>query len=121
TRKGGAGPSDAGMLWVDGAPTTVPTSAAYVADSPYALRQEDDGFGIYRGEERLADASLAPEPQFYGLSTADGIPYKQIALMHLDSLASTVLQTCTYWGNSDQCKFCGIGVSLEQKRTIAKK
>jgi radical SAM protein (TIGR04043 family) len=41
--------------------------------------------------------------------------------MHLDSMASTVLQTCAYWGNSDQCKFCGIGVSLAAGRTIAKK
>lgn len=120
-RKGGAGPSDAGMLWINGAPATVPTSAAYVADSPYALRQEDDGFAIYRGDDRLADATLAPEPKFYSLKTAQGIPYKDIALMHLDSFASTVLQTCTYWGKSDQCKFCGIGVSLEQGRTIAKK
>ncbi len=120
-RKGGAGPADAGMLWINGAPATVPTTASYVSDSPYALRQEDDGFGIYLGEQRLADASLAPEPKFYRMRTADGVPYNQIALMHLDSLASTVLQTCTYWGNSDQCKFCGIGVSLEQGRTIAKK
>ena len=41
--------------------------------------------------------------------------------MHLDSLASTVLQTCAYWGNSDQCQFCGIGLSLAGGRTIAKK
>lgn len=120
-RRGGAGPADAGMLWINGARVTVPTTAAYVAESPYALRQEDDGFGIYLGDERLADVTLAPTPKFYGLKTADGIPYDQIALMHLDSMASTVLQTCTYWGNSDQCKFCGIGVSLEQGRTIAKK
>ena len=31
-------------------PTTVPTSASYVADSPYVLRGEDDGgWGIYEG------------------------------------------------------------------------
>ena len=53
--------------------------------------------------------------------TADGIPYWQIALLHLDSLASTVIQTCAYWGNSDQCTFCGIGVTLANGRTIAKK
>ena len=41
--------------------------------------------------------------------------------MHLDSMASTVLQTCAYWGNSDQCAFCGIGVTLADGRTIAKK
>lgn len=120
-RKGGAGPADAGMLWINGAPATVPTTAGYAKNSPYALRQEDDGFGIYEGSVRLADASLAPRPKYYDMETADGVPYWKIALMHLDSLASTVLQTCAYWGNSDQCKFCGIGVSLDAGRTIAKK
>ena len=121
TRQGGAGPSDAGMLWIDGVPTTVPTSAAYVAESPYALRADDDGFGIYRDTDRLAEARPAPQPNFYKMQTTDGIPYWKIALMHLDSLASTVLQTCAYWGNSDQCQFCGIGLSLAGGRTIAKK
>jgi radical SAM protein (TIGR04043 family) len=120
-RKGGAGPADAGMLWINGAPATVPTTAGYAKNSPYALRQEDEGFGIYEGSVRLADASLAPRPKYYDMETADGVPYWKIALMHLDSLASTVLQTCAYWGNSDQCRFCGIGVSLDAGRTIAKK
>jgi radical SAM protein (TIGR04043 family) len=31
------------------------------------------------------------------------------------------VQTCAYWGNDDQCKFCGIEVSLESGRTIVKK
>ena len=78
-------------------------------------------WGIYRDGARLADASLAPRPRYYDLTTADGMPYWQIALLHLDSVASTVLQTCAYWGNADQCRFCGIGVSLAPGRTIAKK
>lgn len=121
-RRGGAGPADAGMLYLDGIATTVPVHAGYVEDSPYALRSDDDGsWGVYEGTTRLAEASLAPRPRYYDLTTADGIPYWQIALMHLDSMASTVLQTCAYWGNSDQCTFCGIGVTLAAGRTIAKK
>ncbi len=120
-RQGGAGPSDAGMFWVDGAPVTVPTDADYVASSPYVIRAEDDGHGVYRGSTRLAEARLAARPRYYDMTTADGIEYWRIALMHLDSMASTVLQTCAYWGNSDQCQFCGIGVSLAAGRTIAKK
>ena len=121
-RAGGAGPADAGMLYVEGVPVTVPTSAAYVAASPYELRSEDDGgLGVYEGTARLASASLAPRPKYYDLTTKDGIPYWKIALMHLDSMASTVLQTCTYWGTPDQCAFCGIGVTLANGRTIAKK
>ena len=121
-RAGGAGPADAGMLYVEGVQTTVPTTAAYVEHSPYALKGEDDGsWAVYGFGERLAGASLAPRPRYYDLATEEGIPYHQIALLHLDSVASTVLQTCAYWGNADQCTFCGIGVTLAAGRTIAKK
>jgi radical SAM protein (TIGR04043 family) len=121
-RAGGAGPADAGMLYIEGVQTTVPTGAAYVSSSPYALCGEDDGgWAVYEGQRRLASAALAPRPAYYDLTTEEGIPYWQIALLHLDSVASTVLQTCAYWGNEDQCAFCGIGVTLANGRTIAKK
>ncbi len=117
TRKGGAGPSDSGMLWIEGVPVTVPPSAS----SPYALRAEDDGQAIYRDGIKIASVTGTSRPRFYDLETADGVPYHQIALLHLDSLASTVVQACNYWGNSDQCGFCGIGLSLASGATIAKK
>jgi radical SAM protein (TIGR04043 family) len=120
-RHGGAGPSDSGMLWIEGVAVTVPVDAPFAKSSPYALRAEDEGFGIYLDGTRLAGATGAPRPRYYDLTTAEGIPYWKIALLHLDSLASTVLQTCAYWGNSDQCQFCGIGLSLDAQRTIAKK
>ncbi|MBV9314242.1 MAG: MSMEG_0568 family radical SAM protein [Pseudonocardia sp.] len=117
SRRGGAGPSDSGMLWIDGVPVTVPPNSA----SPYVLRAEKNGQAIYLDDAKLASVSNTTRPRFYDLTTADGIPYHQIALLHLDSLASTVVQTCNYWGNSDQCGFCGIGLSLAAGRTIAKK
>jgi radical SAM protein (TIGR04043 family) len=117
TRRGGAGPSDSGMLWIEGVPVTVPPSST----SPYRLRADDDGQSIYRDGVKLASVSGTSRPRFYDLTTADGIPYHQIALLHLDSLASTVVQVCNYWGNSDQCGFCGIELSLDAGRTIAKK
>ena len=120
-RSGGAGPTDAGMLWIEGYPVTAPTGNATAAASPYLLKAEDDGYGIYRDNVRVASARAEQRPRFYDLKTADGISYEQIALLHLDSLASTVVQTCAYWGNDDQCTFCGIGLSLESGRTIVKK
>ena len=42
------------------------------------------------------------------MQTADGVPYWKIALLHLDSIASTVVQKCIYWGTPEQCGFCGI-------------
>ncbi|HEU0288185.1 MAG TPA: MSMEG_0568 family radical SAM protein [Nocardioidaceae bacterium] len=120
-RTGGAGPADSGFLWVGGYAITVPTDNATAAGSPYVLRAEDDGYAIFEGDERRATASTQRRPRYYDLTTADGIPYWKIGLLHLDSFASTVVQTCSYWGNDDQCKFCGIGVSLDSNRTIVKK
>src|SRR5262249_34202044 len=120
-RQGGAGPSDSGMLWIGGVPVTVPTDNALARSSPYVLMAEDDGYGVYRDGVRLVEATAQRRPRFYDMQTADGIPYWKIALLHLDSFASTVVQTCTYWGNDDQCKFCGIGLSLAAGRTIVKK
>jgi radical SAM protein (TIGR04043 family) len=116
-RQGGAGPTDSGMLWIEGVPVTVPPSPS----SPYALRAEDGGQGIYRDGIKIASVAGTSRPRFYDLTTADGVPYHQIALLHLDSLASTVVQVCNYWGNSDQCGFCGIGISLAAGATIARK
>src|SRR6476620_9268199 len=53
-RQGGAGPSDSGMLWVEGIPVTVPTDNATAAGSPYVLKAEDDGYAVYRDGRRLA-------------------------------------------------------------------
>ncbi|HET7235917.1 MAG TPA: MSMEG_0568 family radical SAM protein [Actinomycetota bacterium] len=117
-RTAGAGPSDAGMVYIEGSPVTFPYISEFVEDSPFVIRREDGGWGLYRDDVRLASADLPPRPRYYELSTEDGIPYWQIALLHLDSLASTVIQTCVYWGNEDQCAFCAIERSLEAGRTI---
>ena len=81
-RNGGAGPADAGMLWIDGAPATVPTAADYVADSPYSLRQEDDGFGVYLQEAFWTWLTGASPARNIRLSASSG----------LDSLFDVVLQ-----------------------------
>jgi len=117
-RRGGAGPSDAGMIHVEGVPVTVPVAAAYVAASPFSMQPEGDGWGIYREGVRLASAQAPARPRFYALSTADGIPYWKIALLHLDSLASTVIQSCAYWDTDDQCRFCGIELTLQAGSTV---
>src|SRR6476660_8020688 len=120
-RVGGAGPTDSGMIWIEGVAVTVPTESAVALTSPYTLECEDASYAIYRDGLRMAAAEGTPRPKYYDLETADGVPYWKIALLHLDSLASTVVQHCCYWGNSDQCGFCGIGLSLDAGRTIVKK
>jgi radical SAM protein (TIGR04043 family) len=120
-RVGGAGPSDVSMVWVDDYAVTLDTNPGRAASSPFELRADGGGLAIYEVGRRVAPARTQARPRYYDLTTADGTPYWKIALLHLDSLASTVVQTCAYWGNDDQCAFCGIGVSLDAGRTTAKK
>lgn len=107
-RRGGAGPSDALFMWVRGLPLTVPWQATYVERSPYTVQLTDGGGTLYRGEQLIGPVKLPRRPRIYDMETADGIPYWKIALLHLDSIASTVVQKCVYWGTEEQCGFCGI-------------
>ena len=93
-RRGGAGPSDALFLWVRGLPLTVPWQASFVQRSPYTIHVSDGGAELYRGDVFVSPVKLPRRPRIYDMQTADGIPYWQIALLHLDSIASTVVQKC---------------------------
>src|SRR5579864_8857866 len=66
-RRGGAGPADAGMVYVEGIPVTVPFSAEYATRSPFVLRQEGDGWAVFREQERVGSAVLPPRPKYYDL------------------------------------------------------
>jgi len=107
-RLGGAGPSDAGFLWVRGLPLTVPMHSRFARHSPYRLRIGEHGAKLYLGDEYVGPVVVPPQPRIYGMTTTDGVPYWKIALLHLDSIASTVVQKCIYWGTHEQCAFCGI-------------
>ncbi len=119
-RRGGAGPSDALFLWVRGLPLTVPWKASFVARSPYTIHLTDDGATLYWGEDAVGPVKLPRRPHIYDMHTADGIPYWKIALLHLDSIASTVVQKCIYWGTEEQCGFCGIELTRGEQTLSVK-
>ena len=95
-RRSGAGPSDDGHLLrrrpAGGDPAghrqPVPRRGR-----PGGLRlARDDGTAV-----PFADVLVEPvaRPRFYDLTTADGVPYQQLARLHgADVLATTVVQTC---------------------------
>ncbi|MFN8123307.1 MAG: MSMEG_0568 family radical SAM protein [Thermoleophilia bacterium] len=116
-RRGGAGPSDLGFMWIRGLPLTVPMHDDLAARSPYTLRITDAGGELWFGDELVGPAVLPPRPKIYDMATKDGIPYWKIALLHLDSIASTVVQKCIYWDTPEQCHFCGIELTRGE-RTI---
>jgi radical SAM protein (TIGR04043 family) len=122
-RRGGAGPADAKAFLVDNQTLMVPTMALSVADTPYAVVESGTGYVINRDGAPVATVAFPRRPRFYDLATADGVPYTDLALLHgTDTLATTVVQTCIRYDNdADRCRFCGIGISLKNKSTIAVK
>ncbi|GBQ81013.1 iron-molybdenum cofactor biosynthesis nitrogenase NifB [Gluconacetobacter johannae DSM 13595] len=125
TRKGGAGPSDHKAVTVAGQTIMVPIYTMGARRSPFLADPPDArGGSVLRHEGRPVGTIRFPTPpRFYGLHTADGIPYWKIALLHgRDTLATTVHQTCIrYADRRTSCQFCAIGQSLEAGRTIAYK
>lgn len=125
SRVGGAGPTDHKAVSVLGTTIMVPVHTAAVAHSRYIAGSSDSrGVSVlYEDDHVVCQISFPPQPNFYALFTADGIPYWKIALLHSrDTLATTVLQTCIRYGNSaTKCQFCAIGESLRTGRTIARK
>ncbi len=123
-RKGGAGPSDHKAVTIEGTTVMVPIYTGTAARSPYTAIVDSPNQATLRlDDEALASITFPNAPQFYQLSTEDGIPYWKIALLHSrDVLATTVLQTCKrYRDAATVCQFCAIEQSLDAERTIARK
>jgi radical SAM protein (TIGR04043 family) len=125
SRRGGAGPTDHKAVTVLGTTIMVPVHTQGAAKSMYVATPPDRrGVSILQSDDTVVcEISFPPQPRFYGLATAEGIPYWKIALLHSrDTLATTLLQTCVRYGNSaTKCQFCAIGESLKAGRTIARK
>jgi len=103
----------------------VPIHTRGAAISPFTIGPVDSAGGaeLYHAGEKISTVRFPPEPKFYGLATADGIPYWKIAQLHSSRvLATTLLQTCIRYGNSQtKCQFCAIGESLKAGKTIREK
>lgn len=122
-RQGGAGPSDHRAVTVEGTTVMVPIYTATAGSSPYSVDSRQAKTVLHRHQDPIATISLPQTPKFYNLTTAEGIPYWKIALLHShDVLATTVLQTCMRYRNeATACQFCAIEKSLDADRTIARK
>jgi radical SAM protein (TIGR04043 family) len=126
-RRGGAGPSDHRALSVGETIVMVPMRGS--GRSPFRLRvlSSTEAGGpralLLRDDVPVAEVAVPVAPRFYALTTADGIPYPKIALLHAQRvLASTVMQSCVRYNDAARaCRFCAIGSSLAAGRTIARK
>lgn len=123
-RQGGAGPSDHKAVTVGETTVMVPIYTGAASQSPYSVQKAGPHQGrLLYDSHYVAPIAFPQQPKFYGLKTAEGIPYWKIALLHShDVLATTVQQTCMrYRDEATACQFCAIEKSLEAHRTIARK
>lgn len=122
-RRGGAGPSDDKAFILAGVAAMVPTLGKFAQQSPYAVVADGNGYCLTHNGQKLMPVEFPATPRYYALSTADGIPYWQIAVLHgRDVLATTVSQRCVRWRREgERCHFCAIENSLESGNTIALK
>lgn len=114
-RTGGAGPTDDGHLTIDGMDAAIPRNP----DSPYVF---DGDRVLFDGTDTGLQIGGIDRPRFYDLQTEDGISYEKIAKLHGRSvLATTVVQTCIRYDESQRCRFCSIEESLRSGSTTAVK
>jgi radical SAM protein (TIGR04043 family) len=115
SRRSGAGPSDDGHVLLDGVGAAIPLNPR----SPYSVR---GGKLLLDGADTGLGVESVARPRFYDLTTADGVSYEKIARLHsANVLATTVVQTCVRYDESERCRFCAIEESLRQGSTIAVK
>ncbi|MDF9717660.1 MSMEG_0568 family radical SAM protein [Nocardioides sp. ChNu-99] len=114
-RRAGAGPSDDGHVLLDGVGAAIPLNPR----SPYSVR---GGKLLLDGADTGMGVEAVRRPRFYDLTTADGVPYDQIARLHsANVLATTVVQTCVRYDEPERCRFCAIEESLRAGATVAVK
>ena len=88
-----------------------------------AIVREMDRQGIAEAVADLGfDVAPVVRPKFYDLQTDEGVAYDKIAKLHgKNVLATTVVQTCVRYDESERCRFCAIEASLDAGTTIAVK
>ncbi len=111
-RRAGAGPSDDGHVVLGGRAAALPLDPR----SPFTVAE---GRLLLDGVDLGTEVEAVARPAFYDRTTADGVPYHQLARLHgRDVLATTVIQTCIRYGVDDRCRFCAIEESLAAATTI---
>lgn len=120
-RKGGAGPAEGIVLKMNNLIMAAPAFSGYAQHSPYELHRRQAKWVLVKGKEKFA-VDLPDFSDFYSRKTVQGKLFSQIALIHgVDCLASTVKQSCSFWGTNQECMFCGIELSLKNGATVEEK
>ena len=78
--------------------------------SPFHIvRTEPGKYEIRKNEDKFTDIAMMPRPDYYDLTTSDGVPMSDVAVIgEPDHLRSVLNQRCGYQKIDQGCKFCAI-------------
>ncbi|MFQ6126747.1 MAG: radical SAM protein [Candidatus Heimdallarchaeota archaeon] len=120
-RMGGAGPTRGRYFWLARKAINAPMYSGEQAERMNSLTIQKISNNSWKLLEFGVELRSIPFPAFYRETLPNGIPMRQIALLHgADCLATTIIQRCDYWPNA-QCLFCSIPYSHQAEQTVLQK
>ena len=90
--------------------TVLIINGKFSAKSPYHVaKSTSGGYEIRKNGEKFTDIAMMPRPAYYDMTTSDGVPMSDVAVIgEPDHLRSVLNQRCGYQKIGKGCKFCAI-------------
>ncbi len=90
--------------------TVLVINGRFSEKSPFHMVKADSGkYEIWENNAKFTDIVMMPRPRYYDMSTSDGIPMSDVAVIgEPDHLRSVLNQRCGYQQIGKGCKFCAI-------------
>jgi len=93
-----------------------PVNERFASESDLVLDVVSCQLVIRRSEDILAPVKLQPVPDYYGLTTSDGVPMAKIGQMCSGDRFCYGMTGpyCRFWKRAQRCKFCSIGLNRDE-------
>jgi radical SAM protein (TIGR04043 family) len=90
--------------------TVLIINGRFAGKSPFHIVKSDSGrYEIWENGEKFVNIKMMPRPLYYNMTTSDGIPMSDVAVIgEPDHLRSVLNQRCGYQRIGKACKFCAI-------------
>lgn len=118
-RRGGGGPVGGIGFAVKDSIVSAPAVQSFAKLSPYKLVEREDGFWLYKGEEKIGKVKL-PSAKYYehkikGLSAG-----RYVALDGVNALVTAVTRKCIHVETGKKCVFCVIEENVPENQILDK-
>jgi radical SAM protein (TIGR04043 family) len=89
--------------------TVLVINGKFAVNSPFRMVKGENGYEIHKDGEKFIDVRMMPRPKYYDMTTSDGVPMSDVAVVgEPDHLRSVLNQRCGYQRIGQGCKFCAV-------------